>query len=82
MTQPSQPPQLNPAQPGQSYFAQPPQRISVVDFDMPFSRMVIFMIKWAFAAIPAVIVIWAVMLAFFLAVVVFFGGIAALSGHQ
>ena len=54
----------------------------MVDFDMPFSRMVVFMIKWAFAAIPAVIVIWSVMFAFFLFVAAFFGGFAALSGHH
>ena len=59
-----------------------PQRISVVDFDMPFGRMVVFMIKWAFAAIPAIIIIWAVVFSFLLILAMFFGGIAALSQHR
>ena len=58
-----------------------PQRISVVDFDMPFGRMVIFMVKWAFAAIPALIIIWAVVVFLLLIVGSFFGGISALSHH-
>jgi hypothetical protein len=59
-----------------------PQRISVVDFDMPFGRMVVFMIKWAFAAIPALIIIWAVVFTVFFILALFFGGIAALSQHH
>jgi GYF domain 2 len=34
------------------------QRVVVADFDMPFSNMVIFIVKWAIAAIPAAIVIF------------------------
>lgn len=34
-----------------------PHRIAVVDIDIPFWRMVAIIIKWAFASIPAVIVI-------------------------
>jgi len=60
-------------------FPPAPQRISVVDFDMPFGRMVVFMIKWAFAAIPALIVIWAVVFICLFIFAAFFGGIAALS---
>ena len=40
----------------------------VVDVKMPFLSMVVFMVKWAIAAIPAIIIlviIWAVVLAFF-----------------
>lgn len=33
------------------------QRVVVTDFDMPFSSMVGFMVKWAMAAIPALIVL-------------------------
>ena len=29
----------------------------VIDFDMPFGSMVLFMIKWALAAIPAIIIL-------------------------
>jgi len=36
------------------------QRVVITDIRMPFLSMVIFMIKWAIAAIPAVIFIWAI----------------------
>ncbi len=38
----------------------PPQRVHVIDFDMPFGSMVMFMIKWALAAIPAMIILFLV----------------------
>ncbi len=31
----------------------PAQRVTVTDIDMPFGSMVVFMLKWALAAIPA-----------------------------
>ena len=31
--------------------------VKVIDFDMPFSSMVIFMVKWSIASIPAMIII-------------------------
>ena len=34
-----------------------PQDVCVVDVNMPFGSMVIFMIKWALAAIPAMIIL-------------------------
>lgn len=34
-----------------------PAEVVIVDIRMPFGSMVVFMIKWAFAAIPAVIAI-------------------------
>ena len=34
-----------------------PHRIAVVDIDIPFWRMVAIIIKWAFASIPALIII-------------------------
>lgn len=34
-----------------------PARVTVVDIDMPFGSMFIFMLKWAFAAIPAMMVL-------------------------
>jgi hypothetical protein len=34
-----------------------PQSVRVVDLDMPFFSMVTFMVKWAFAAIPAILII-------------------------
>lgn len=33
------------------------QRVSVVDVDMPFGSMVVFMVKWAVATIPAVFIL-------------------------
>lgn len=32
-------------------------KVSVVDIDMPFMSMVSFMVKWAIAAIPALIIL-------------------------
>jgi hypothetical protein len=34
-----------------------PHRIAIVDLDIPFWRMVAIIIKWAFASIPAIIII-------------------------
>lgn len=35
-----------------------PRRVVVTDFAMPFESMVTFMVKWAIAAIPAVIILF------------------------
>ena len=34
-----------------------PHRIAVVDIDIPFWRMVAIILKWAFASIPAAIIL-------------------------
>ena len=34
------------------------QSVAIKDFNIPFSSMVIFMVKWAIASIPAIIIIW------------------------
>jgi hypothetical protein len=34
-----------------------PMPVRVVDFDMPFTRMVVFMVKWALASIPAALIL-------------------------
>ena len=34
------------------------QRVVITDIRMPFLSMVIFMVKWSIAAIPALIVLW------------------------
>jgi hypothetical protein len=34
-----------------------PHRVALADFDIPFWRLVMIMIKWTFAAIPAVIIV-------------------------
>jgi len=33
-------------------------KVEVTDINMPFSSMVWFMVKWAIASIPAIIVLW------------------------
>ncbi len=35
----------------------PPERVAVVDFQMPFGSMVVFMVKWVIAAIPALLIL-------------------------
>jgi hypothetical protein len=45
-----------------------PQRVVVVDFDMPFSSLVWLLIKLSLAAIPAMIVVWAISVSFLLLV--------------
>src|SRR5215218_2822116 len=49
-----------------------PNRVSVTDVDMPFLSMVRFMVKWAIAAIPAMLLLmvfgaifWGMLLGFF-----------------
>lgn len=34
------------------------QQVAVTDIRMDFGSMVVFMVKWAFATIPALILIW------------------------
>lgn len=34
-----------------------PSRVAVIDVDMPFLSMVRFMVKWAIAAIPALVIL-------------------------
>jgi hypothetical protein len=34
-----------------------PHRVAIADIDIPFWRMVAIIIKWAFASIPAVIIL-------------------------
>lgn len=39
-----------------------PQRIVISDIDIPFWRLVAIFIKWTFAAIPAAIIVWLIMM--------------------
>jgi hypothetical protein len=44
------------------------REVVVMDISMPFGSMVVFMVKWAIAAIPAMIilgVLWGLLMAFF-----------------
>jgi len=40
------------------------QEVVVVDFKMSFGSMIIFMVKWVIAAIPAMIVVFIILLIF------------------
>ena len=44
-------------------------RVEITDVKMPFGSMVIFMVKWAIASIPAIIILWLLF--------VMFGGLLA-----
>lgn len=41
------------------------QRVAVTDVRMDFGSMVVFMVKWAFATIPALILIWLIAMLLF-----------------
>lgn len=40
-----------------------PRRVVVTDIEMPFRSMVTFMVKWALASIPAVIILFGLAMA-------------------
>lgn len=44
-----------------------PQKVTVTDINMPFGSMVVFMVKWTLAAIPAVIMLSVVGAAIYIA---------------
>ncbi len=48
-------------------------RITISNVDIPFGRMVAIILKWMLASIPAVIIMWMVMMA----VTLIFGGALA-----
>jgi hypothetical protein len=43
--------------PAPSEPAAPAPRVVVADIEMRFSSMIVFMIKWAFACVPAIIIL-------------------------
>jgi len=51
------------------------QKVTVTDINMPFFSMVGFMIKWAIAAIPAMIILYLIGAIFGAFVVGFVGGL-------
>ena len=55
-----------------------PSRVQIIDVDMPFASMVGFMIKWALASIPALIILFCIV-GFGVAVL---GGIGAAMFHR
>ena len=64
--------------PNQPYTPPLISHVTVRDFDMPFMSMVVFMIKWALASIPAMIII-AIMAT---VITFFFGAMLATAGHH
>jgi len=56
----------------------PGDRVTVVDIEMPFWSMVIFLVKLAIAAIPAMIILWALTVFFTVLLGSIFGGFAQL----
>jgi hypothetical protein len=50
---PAAPPEIPPAPPL-------PAPVVVVDFQMPFGSMVLFMVKWVIASIPALLILFAI----------------------
>ena len=55
-------------------------RVSIVDIDIPMGRMVVIILKWMIASIPAIFLMYAVMAIFWLIIVILFGGLAAIGG--
>mgnify|MGYP001574813261 CR=1 FL=1 len=39
-------------------------RVEIINIKMPFGSMVVFMVKWAIASIPAIIVLWILFMMF------------------
>jgi hypothetical protein len=54
---------------------QEPSPVRIVDVDMPFGSMVTFMVKWALAAIPALIILFVIAVILSAMVAGFFGAL-------
>jgi len=39
-------------------------RVEIINIKMPFGSMVVFMVKWAIASIPAIIILWILFMMF------------------
>jgi hypothetical protein len=55
-----------------------PHRVAIADVDIPFWRMVAIIIKWTFAAIPAMIILSII---FGIIGAILGGGLMAILGH-
>lgn len=53
-------------------------RVAVTDIDMPFGSMILFMIKWALASIPAFLILLFIMGSIVAVLAAVFGGLGAL----
>ena len=56
----------------------PPVQVAVVDFEMPFGSMVMLMVKWVLASIPALLLLGAIAAIFW---ITFFALISAVLRH-
>jgi hypothetical protein len=54
-----------------------PQQVTVIDVNMPFGSMVGFMVKWAIASIPALIILFVLSMVLIAIASVVFGGLFA-----
>ncbi len=80
---------LIPAQPPQNVYALATQTssaapavtnpVTVVDIRMPFGSMVVFMIKWVLASIPAFIILWIIFGAIIGLLSLVFGGLLGIT---
>lgn len=52
-------------------------RTTITDIDIPFGRLIMIMLKFMLASIPAVLVMYAIMGAIILVLALFFGGMEA-----
>jgi hypothetical protein len=52
------------------------QRVVVTDLRMPFGSMVVFLIKLALASIPAMLILWVIMMLLGMVFLALFGGMA------
>jgi len=57
------------------------QRVTLINVDIPFGRMVMIILKWMLAAIPAVLLLWLVIGGILLVFGAGIGGCAALLRH-
>jgi hypothetical protein len=58
--------------------AQPATPVAIVDFQMPFTSMVIFMLKWALATVPALMILGTIIGLFWVGIAML---LAAVAGH-
>ncbi len=54
------------------------QRVVITDVNMPFSSMVVFLVKLALASIPALMIVWVVLVVFMMAFMALFGSVMGL----
>jgi hypothetical protein len=59
-----------------------PLQVTVVDFGMPFGSMVVFMVKWILAAIPAFLILGIVVALFWAALFTFAAGVFSSLLHR